>query len=51
MMSAPEGVGFVITPATTYVLFGDNLPRRIYTDGRNWPPSAMNFACSRCPYC
>jgi hypothetical protein len=37
MMSAPEGVEFVVTPATTYVLFGDNLPRRIYTDGRNWP--------------
>jgi hypothetical protein len=37
MMSAPEGVEFVVTPATTYVLFGDNLPRRIYTDGRSWP--------------
>lgn len=37
MMSAPEGVEFVVTPRTTYVLFGDNLPRRIYTDGRGWP--------------
>ena len=37
MMTAPEGVEFVVTPATTYLLFGDNLPRRIYTDGRARP--------------
>ncbi len=27
----------VITPKVTYVLFENNLPRRIYTDGRAWP--------------
>ena len=40
MMTAPEGVEFVVTPATTYLLFGDNLPRRIYTDGRARPQDA-----------
>jgi hypothetical protein len=29
---------FVITPATTYLVFSTNNPvRRIYTDGRDWP--------------
>src|SRR5258708_7648848 len=27
----------VITPKITYVMFENNLPRRIYTDGRDWP--------------
>jgi hypothetical protein len=27
----------VITPKITYILFENNLPRRIYTDGRSWP--------------
>jgi hypothetical protein len=30
---------FVVTPETTYVLTGNTEPnRRIYTDGRDWPP-------------
>jgi hypothetical protein len=28
---------FAITPDVTYVMFSNNLPRRIYTDGRGWP--------------
>ena len=27
----------VITPKTTYLLFDYSMPRRIYTDGRDWP--------------
>ena len=31
-------IEFVITPATTYLVFSTNNPvRRIYTDGRDWP--------------
>src|SRR5262249_32225776 len=28
---------FIFTPKTTYILFENNMPRRIYTDGRGWP--------------
>ena len=28
---------FIVQPKITYILFEDNLPRRIYTDGRSWP--------------
>jgi hypothetical protein len=27
---------FIVQPKITYILFEDNLPRRIYTDGRGW---------------
>jgi hypothetical protein len=37
MMTANQGIEFVITPAITYVLFTAQMPRRIYTDGRAWP--------------
>jgi hypothetical protein len=31
-------IEFVITPATTYLMFSTNNPvRRVYTDGRDWP--------------
>jgi len=30
----------VISPKTTYVLFDYSMPRRIYTDGRDWPGDA-----------
>ena len=31
-------IEFIITPATTYMVFSTNNPvRRIYTDGRDWP--------------
>jgi hypothetical protein len=36
-MSAVHGLEFVVTPKITYVLSGDSMPRRIYTDGREWP--------------
>jgi hypothetical protein len=28
---------FVVTPGTTFILFENAMPRRIYTDGRAWP--------------
>jgi hypothetical protein len=28
---------FVVTPNITYVLLTNSMPRRIYTDGRDWP--------------
>jgi len=31
----------VITPSTTHILFDYSLPRRIYTDGRDWPREAQ----------
>src|ERR1700722_5543259 len=38
MMVAFRGLEFIITPATTYILVGDqDQPRRIFTDGRAWP--------------
>jgi hypothetical protein len=38
MMVAFRALEFVITPDTTYILVGDqDHPRRIFTDGRDWP--------------
>jgi hypothetical protein len=38
MMVAFRGLEFVVTPERTYVLVGDqDQPRRIFTDGRDWP--------------
>jgi hypothetical protein len=39
-MSAVHSLEFVVTPKITYVLLGDSMPRRIYTDGRDWPRDA-----------
>ena len=36
-MSGNQGLEFVVTPKITYVLFDNAMPRRIYTDGRDWP--------------
>ncbi len=36
-MNALAGLEFVFTPTTTYILFENVMPRRIYTDGRAWP--------------
>jgi hypothetical protein len=41
MMSALFPMEFVIEPKTTYVLFENHLPRRIYTDGREWPKEEL----------
>jgi hypothetical protein len=37
MMNVIYPMEFIVQPKITYILFEDNLPRRIYTDGRNWP--------------
>jgi hypothetical protein len=37
VMTAVGPIEFVITPAVTFILFQNNMPRRIYTDGRPWP--------------
>jgi hypothetical protein len=37
IMTATFPLGFVITPAVTYVHFEAFMPRRIYTDGRSFP--------------
>jgi hypothetical protein len=31
------GMEFVFAPTTTFILFENVMPRRIYTDGRSWP--------------
>jgi hypothetical protein len=37
IMAGNQGLEFVVTPKTTHVIFVNGMPRRIYTDGRNWP--------------
>jgi hypothetical protein len=37
LMSVIFPMEFIFSPKITYVLFENNMPRRIYTDGRNWP--------------
>jgi hypothetical protein len=37
MMSAVYPMEIVITPKTTYILTDNSEPRRIFTDGRQWP--------------
>lgn len=36
-MAGNQGLEFVVTPRVTHVLFVQAMPRRIYTDGRDWP--------------
>src|SRR5438874_13287559 len=36
-MAGNQGLEFVVTPKVTHVIFVQAMPRRIYTDGRNWP--------------
>jgi hypothetical protein len=36
-MAGNQGLEFVVTPKVTHVLFIQAVPRRIYTDGREWP--------------
>jgi hypothetical protein len=38
MMTVAWPIEFVVLPNITYVNFHPFLPRRIYTDGRGWPP-------------
>jgi hypothetical protein len=37
MMTPVRPIEFIVLPAITYVLFENNMPRRIYTDGRDFP--------------
>jgi hypothetical protein len=37
MMTAIFPMEFIFTPKITYILFENLMPRRIYTDGRDWP--------------
>jgi hypothetical protein len=37
MMTPVRPMAFVVEPTTTYILFEINMPRRIYTDGREFP--------------
>lgn len=37
LMSVIFPMEFIFSPKLTYILFENNMPRRIYTDGRDWP--------------
>jgi hypothetical protein len=37
LMNAVFPMEIVITPSTTYILLDASTPRRIFTDGRDWP--------------
>jgi hypothetical protein len=37
-MAGNQGLEIVVTPKATHVLFVHQMPRRIHTDGRAWPP-------------
>ena len=53
MINYGLGMEFVLTPQTTYLLFGEPMRqvRRIYTDGRSWPaqipPSFSGYSIGR----
>jgi hypothetical protein len=51
MMAAIEPIEFVILPAVTYIHFEAFMPRRIYTDGRDFPrneePSFAGYSIGR----
>jgi hypothetical protein len=36
-MAGNQGLEFVVTPKVTHVIYVQAMPRRIYTDGRDWP--------------
>ena len=52
LMSVIFPMEFIFTPKTTYILFENNMPRRIYTDGRSWPdhpePAFAGFITALC---
>jgi hypothetical protein len=37
LMSVIFPMEFILLPKITYILFENNMPRRIHTDGRDWP--------------
>jgi hypothetical protein len=50
-MAGNQGLEFVVTPRVTHVIFVQAMPRRIYTDGRDWPdnvdPSYFGYSIGR----
>jgi hypothetical protein len=50
-MAGNQGLEFVVTPKVTHVIFSQDLPRRIHTDGRDWPedvdPSFSGYSIGR----
>jgi hypothetical protein len=50
-MAGNQGLEFVVTPKVTHVIFIQTMPRRIYTDGRDWPvneePSFFGYSIGR----
>jgi hypothetical protein len=50
-MAGNQGLEFVVTPKVTHVIFIQTMPRRIYTDGRDWPdnvdPSYFGYSIGR----
>jgi hypothetical protein len=50
-MAGNQGLEFVVTPKATHVIFIQTMPRRIYTDGRDWPvnedPSFFGYSIGR----
>jgi hypothetical protein len=51
VMTAVFDMEIVVTPAATHILFDHSLPRRVYTDGRDWPrdiePSFLGYSIGR----
>src|SRR5215467_9217635 len=39
-MAGNQGLEFVVTPKATHVILAQSMPRRIFTDGRDWPADA-----------
>jgi hypothetical protein len=37
VMTAQQGIEFIVTPPITYIAFNNGALRRVYTDGRAWP--------------
>ena len=44
MMSLIAPMEILISPGVTYMMFQNTPPRRIYTDGRDWPDEAATYA-------
>jgi hypothetical protein len=51
IMTVVFSMEIVVKPQTTHILFDHSLPRRIYTDGRDWPseiePSFLGYSIGK----
>jgi hypothetical protein len=51
IMTVVFSMEIIVKPDTTYMLFDHSLPRRIYTDGRDWPkeiePSFLGYSIGK----